>query len=279
MSTELSPDKSTRDLCSVIVPVYQEGRLLWTNGCVLGKRFDVIFGKGRWRFVIVENGSRDDTLEYANKLRDEYPASDIVMLPAPDYGAALRAGLEAAQSKYAAIINIEQWDLPFLNWAWNKRGEYDLFLGSKRADPTLNGQSRYRKFLSWGLNSMLGLMFEFTVADTHGPKFMNLDIMSPIIASCTMTRGQFDTEMTLRAIRAGISIAEAPVAYLEERPPRNTMIRKIAQNIIDLWRLARRMREVPYRSTIRVRRYCRDDLTSMLRPAGLTEDRDPRAYW
>ena len=265
--------------CSIVIPVYEEGELLWNNGRKLASLFDAILGKGQWDFVIVENGSRDDTLEVAQRLCLEFPQSKIVRLSTPDYGQALRSGMEATDAPFASIINIEQWDMPFLNWAWHIRDQYDLFLGSKRADPTLNGQSQYRKLLSWGLNSVLGFLFECTASDTHGPKFVHMDALRPIIAQCRMTRGQFDTEMTLRAIRAGLRIAEAPVAYLEERPARDPMVRKIAQNVLDLWDLRRHMAEVPYIDTICLRRYCRKDLVSLPRPEGLANDLDPRAYW
>ena len=39
-----------------------------------------------------------------------------------------------------------------------------------------------------------------------------------------MTRGQFDTEFTLKALRGGLDIAEIPIVYQESRKPRNLMI-------------------------------------------------------
>ena len=50
--------------------------------------------------------------------------------------------------------------------------------------------------------------------------------MIEIIKNSKMTRGQFDTEFTLKALRGGLDIAEIPVVYQESRKPRNFMITK-----------------------------------------------------
>jgi len=43
--------------------------------------------------------------------------------------------------------------------------------------------------------------------------------MRPVLGQCVMRRGQFDTEFTLRALRAGLWLAEVPVPIVEIRPP------------------------------------------------------------
>ena len=141
-----------------------------------------------------------------------------------------------------------------------------MFLGSKRADPTLNHQSPYRRLLSWGLNAVQQLFFEYTGADTHGPKLLNMESMRPILAETVMNRGQFDSEFTLRAVRAGLWIAEAPVIYEEQRPPRNLMISKIAWNVRDLLGLRKMICPLPYAGPLRFHRWAREDLTDAASP-------------
>ena len=139
--------------------------------------------------------------------------------------------------------------------------EFDLIMGSKRADPTINRQDQYRRILTAGLNSLLQYLFDFVGADSHGMKLIRIPAIRPVAESCIMRRGQFDTEMTLRALRGGLWVAEIPIPYEEMRAARNFMLRKVFWNVRDLFRLYRVMKGVPYHGRLHYRRYCRDDLT------------------
>ena len=96
--------------------------------------------------------------------------------------------------------------------------------------------------------------------DTHGLKLVDLKKTIEIIKNSKMTRGQFDTEFTLKALRGGLDIAEIPIVYQESRKPRNLMITKIFQNIYDLFFLYLIMKKIKYSSNIRYRRFSREDL-------------------
>ncbi len=98
--------------------------------------------------------------------------------------------------------------------------------------------------------------------DTHGQKLLFLPAMLPIIEHCVMERGQFDTEFTLRALRWGLWVAEAPVPISEQRRQRNLMIRKIWNNLIDVLRLTRVMSPIPFTKT-RYHRWAREDMELM----------------
>jgi len=248
---------------SVIVPIFNEEEVLWRNMAEIAPYYDRLIGAGRWQFVLVNNGSTDGSAAIVERIVATWPASIAVRLETADYGNALRIGLAHATAPFGHIINVEQWDMPFLEWAWTARQRYDLILGSKRADPTINFQSPRRRFLSWGLNSLLSLLFEHIAADTHGPKLMKMATMRPILDQSVMSRGQFDTEFTLRAVRAGLWLAEAPVMYAEQRPPRNFMIRKILQNLFDLVRLRRLIRPLPYAGHLKFHRWSRLDVDAV----------------
>ena len=145
-------------------------------------------------------------------------------------------------------------------WAWANREGHDLFIASKRADPTLNSQTVYRHFLSWGLNAMINLTLDYSGSDTHGPKLMRMSAMKPIIYICQMSRGQFDVEFVIRAFRQGLSLVEIPVEYVDTRPPRNLMLMKIFWNIWEFLRLRRILKSYPYQGPVRLYRVSRYDV-------------------
>lgn len=247
-------------ILSVIVPVYNEEKDLWPMAEQLAVHLDKIVGRDRWQYVLVDNGSTDSTPRLVEQIIQHWPGSIKVFLSHPDYGKALAAGLEQAEGGWAYIINVDWWDPIFLRWAWVHRTKYDIILGSKRADNTLNQQTRYRRILSWGLNTTLQFFFGFVGTDTHGQKLLRLFSIRPVLKECVMRRGQFDTEFVLRAMRRGLWLAEVPVPIVERRSHRNWMIKKIAQNIWDIFRLRQVMKGIPFTHTIRYHKWTREDM-------------------
>lgn len=247
---------------SVIVPVYNEEAHLWAMAEQLGRALDRVVGPARWQYVLVDNGSVDDSSTALDKIAASWPTSRVLRLDRPNYGTALKVGLQAAQAPFAYVINVDFWDPLFLRWSWANRDQYDLILGSKRADPTLNRLPRYRKFLSAGLNLIFQVFFDFVGRDTHGQKLVRLDAFRDIIPLCVMERGQFDTELTMRALRGGLWVAEVPVPIVQSRSPRNLMLAKIYRNFVDLLRLRRVLKNVPSVRT-RYHRWSREDMEEM----------------
>jgi len=247
---------------SIVVPVYNEEGLLLTMAEQLGPHLDDFAGRGRWQFVLVDNGSTDASGEICSEILRRWPGSVAIQLDRPNYGEALYQGLIRAAGPWAFVVNVDFWDVPFMRWCFRTRGVYDLVIGSKRADYSLNRQQKYRRILSWGLNTILQAVFGFVGSDTHGQKFLYLPVMRPIFNQCVMRRGQFDTEFTLRAARAQLWIAEVPVPIVEVRPVRNFMLQKIIRNLIDIRRLRRVIRQVPLKAA-RYHRWSREDVEQL----------------
>lgn len=261
-SLALESDKIYDDiLLSVILPIHNEESILWNAANSYSIHFDRVVGPGKWQYVLVENGSNDNSPKIIQDIVKKWKKSIDLSLEIGDYGNALREGLLAAKGNWAFIMNVDHlWDSPYFEWAWNNRENYDLIIGSKRADPTLNMQGQYRRVLSAGLNALLQYLFDFVGAESHGMKLINVHSLKHIAINCVMRRGQFDTELTLRTIRGNFWVAEVPMPYIEKRNPRNFMIKKIKQNVIDLFRLYRAMKNVPYEGTLKYRRFCREDM-------------------
>jgi glycosyltransferase involved in cell wall biosynthesis len=251
---------------SVIVPCYNEGSHLLALSEALSEELNKLIGYNRWQFVFVPNGCKDKTLDVIQTILTRWPSTLSIKLTKSDYGKALREGLLKAKGNWAFVINVDFWDPIFLEWAWDHRKNYDLIIGSKRSDPYLDKRPKYRKVLSWGLNAFLQIYFGLVSTDTHGQKLLNLITLRPILESCVMSRGQYDTEFTLRIQRAGLRIAEVPVPITEERKQRNLMIQKIMQNLFDIVKLKRVMKEiVQNRHGIHYHRYSRVDMEKQIK--------------
>ena len=220
---------------------------------------DSVLGPGRWQILLINNGSTDDTPTIIDNLSARWPAITGHSLPNPNYGLAIRHGVMRTDYTYVYIVDLDQWDDAFMRWAWNYREDYDLIISSKRADPSINRQSRLRFLLSWGLNSALQLLFSFPGSDTHGQKLLNRESLVQILQETMADRGQYDVELVVRTIRSGKSVIELPVPYQELRPARNVLIKKVLWNTWALLKLAWRLRSIKCRS-VQLRRISRSDV-------------------
>jgi glycosyltransferase involved in cell wall biosynthesis len=245
---------------SVVIPILNEEAILWHNAEALAALFDGEIGCGRWKFVLVDNGSTDSTPRIIERICARWPPSQRLFEARHNYGRAMRVGLMAVDTAWVITVDVEQWDTQFLKWAWRNRERYDLIIGSKRADPSINHQTSYRYFLSWGLNALIQLFFGYVGADTHGPKLLRHETMQPIIAHCRMSWGQFDSEFVIRALRAGLWIVEVPVIYVEQRPSQKLMFEKIARNVWEFNRLRRMLRNTRQNGFVRLHRFSRVDV-------------------
>ncbi len=244
----------------VVIPLYNEEAILRENALKLAGYLNRVIGVGKWRFILVDNGSEDRTRAIIEELVAELGDGVYIFEEQPNYGRALRAGLKAARAPYIHLCDIEQWDIPFLSWAWSLREDHDYFIGSRRSDPTISKPPFVRRILSWGLNALIQLFFSYMGTDTHGPKLLNLQRLNSIINKCVCDRGQFDAEIVLRAVRAGLRIAEGPIEHAEYRPPRFAIVKKIGWNLIAFTRLSRVLRDVPYEGPVRFHQFSRGDL-------------------
>ena len=79
--------------------------------------------------------------------------------------------------------------------------------------------------------------FGLQVGDTHGVKVLMRAPLLPLVEGCQFGGDIFDTELILRAERAGLTVRELPVSVADQRPPRTPIIRRIPRSLAGLVRL------------------------------------------
>ena len=245
---------------SIVVPVKNESSILDVYITELEGYLRGLSALGSFEIIVVDNGSNDGSGDVLESLSDKIDELKVISLAKGNIGKAMRTGLRESLGDYVLIMPIDEIDYDFFTWAWKFRHEYSLILGSKRLNPVLNGQTPYRRFLTWGLNSMLSLLTEYIGADTHGCKLMRREDLIKVDSRCVISRGQYDTELTIRAVRSGLPVAEVPVVYVEKRSARDFMLKKIVRNVVDLFRLARALRNEPFVTNVRFHRWARADV-------------------
>jgi glycosyltransferase involved in cell wall biosynthesis len=190
--------------------------------------------------IVAENGSTDGTLDVANGLADKFPEVRVLSSPEADYGRALRAGFVAATGEAVANFDVDYIDLGFLEDALDLVTTPDgpaIVVGSKRSAGAHDTRALGRRVVTATFAAVLRRGFGLKVSDTHGMKVMRRRDLLPLVDACRFGADLFDTELVLRAERAGLGVAELPVIVRDTRPPRSSIVRRIPRSLAGLSRL------------------------------------------
>jgi len=223
---------------SVVMPAHNEEDLLdkAVHAVVDGLR-----DRGRpFEVLIVENGSSDRTAAIAAALAEEMDEVRALSSPEPDYGRALRAGLLTAAGAVVVNFDVDYIDLDFLDAALAEvavEGGPVVVVGSKRGAGSHDERVPLRRLVTSVFSLILRFGFGLRVSDTHGMKALRREPLLPLVEACRFGTDLFDTELVLRAERAGLPTAELPVTVEELRPSRTPIARRIPRTVGGLVRL------------------------------------------
>jgi glycosyltransferase involved in cell wall biosynthesis len=223
---------------SVVMPAHNEEDLLSSSV------HEVVNGLrargGAFEVLVVENGSSDATRTLATALAAELTEVAVRTMDHADYGLALRTGLLAATGGIVVNFDVDYYDLDFIERATAVIGDEPkpaIVVGSKRAPGANDTRSWARRAVTWAFATLLRVGFRLKVSDTHGMKALVRERVAPLVSACRFDADLFDTELVIRAERAGLGVAEIPVTVSERRPSRTSIARRVPRSIWGLVRL------------------------------------------
>lgn len=223
-------------LLSIVMPAHNEAYYL--RGSV-----EQVVAAGRrraWQFevILVENGSADRTAEVAASLTAAHREVRTLSWPEADYGAALRAGFEAAAGDVVVNFDVDYVDTDFAETAAALvRSGAAVVIGSKRCSGAADRRGPARRAATAVFVGLLKAAFGLHASDTHGLKAMDRRKLAPLVAVTRSRADIFDTELVLRAERAALRVEEVPVAVAETRPARTALARRVPRTVKGLVRL------------------------------------------
>ena len=226
---------------SVIFPAYQEEGFLETAVS------DVVKGlrerRHTFEVFVVENGSTDRTRAIADALATEFVEVQSLFIDEPNYGLALRHGLLHATGEFVVNFDVDLYDLQFLDASILRLGAVgdpngaSIVVASKRGEGSNDTRHWTRKLVTGVFSTLLRVGFGLKVSDTHGMKAMRRSDVLDIARRCVFGTDLFDTELILRAERAGLRTAEIGVTITEMRPARTPIVGRVARSVRGLGRL------------------------------------------
>ena len=219
---------------SIVVPVYNEGVLVWRSIRRLIAALK-IHKYRRYEIILIENGSRDDSLKYCQQLSQQYPKQVMTsQLDYPSYGQAIKTGILMAKNELIVIFNVDYWDVNFLTEALTLMPPAEIVVGSKTLVTSRDERPAIRKLTTYFFNSLIRLIFNFQGTDTHGIKVIDRDLAVRLVKKCRALNELLDTELILRACREKRRYFELPVKVHEVRPSRYNNWRRAYNTSIDM---------------------------------------------
>ena len=221
---------------SIVVPVFNEEAILDSALLALTTRLS----EHSWDYelIISENGSNDATKELAHKWAETYPRIRALTSEEPNYGKALRRGIEASLGSIVVCDEIDLGDISFYERALAllEQGA-DMVVGSKRHPQSRDRRPWIRRQGTAVINGLLRVSLGFTGTDTHGLKAFWRQQLLPVLAECRVEYDLFASELVIRAERAGLNVREIPLTLQEIRPPSIALARRVPRVLGNLAKL------------------------------------------
>jgi glycosyltransferase involved in cell wall biosynthesis len=191
--------------------------------------------------ILAENGSTDDTVAIAERLAASHRELRTLSLPEPNYGRAMRSGFAAAAGDWVVNFDIDYFSASFLREALAMEDSADLVLASKRIAGSDDRRGALRRAGTAVFNLLLRVLFRSKVTDTHGMKMIRKPVVDAILPFVRSTLDLFDTELVIRAERAGYRIREVPVVVEEKREARSSFLSRVPRTLVGIFRLRVRL--------------------------------------
>lgn len=222
---------------SFVIPIFNEEAIL--HAAVVDLRERLSPHQLSYEIILAENGSRDGTVAIAEQLGARYPEVRITRSPEPNYGRALKQGIEAARGELVICEEIDLCDVDFHLRALEilRTQQADFVIGSKLIGGASDERPKLRHAASMAYTALLRVLFDFRGTDTHGLKAFRRAVVAPLLTQCQVDRDVFASELTIRAYRCSVRVVEIPVRVLEKRTPSINLLRRVPSVLRSLWQL------------------------------------------
>jgi glycosyltransferase involved in cell wall biosynthesis len=226
-----------RPSLTIVIPIHNEADFL--PEAVPRLLDDLSTVEADMTIILAENGSTDATAEIADKIAQSDARIRVLHLPEPNYGSAMRAGFAEADGDWVVNFDIDYFSRDFLRAALALADEADIVLASKRAPGADDQRGFFRRAGTLGFNLLLKVLFRSKVSDTHGMKLLRRSVVFEMAPQVISNLDLFDTELVIRAERAGFRIAEVPARVEELREARTSYLGRVPRTLAGLWRVRR----------------------------------------
>jgi len=238
----------------ITIPVYNEERDLGPAVRRLHKYLNTDFPFSA-QITIADNASTDGTAAQALRLAAELPGVRLIRLSEKGRGRALAASWLTSDAHVVAYMDVDLSTdlsalLPLI--APVISGHSDVSIGSRLVRGARVVRSTKRELISRCYNMLLRVVLGVRFKDAQcGFKAVRADVARSLVPTVQNRNWFFDTELLVKAERAGLRVHELPVDWTEDPDSRVDILATAIEDLRGVWRLATGRRVEATRSRLR----------------------------
>lgn len=228
---------------TIIFPVLNE-RLRLENGVTRTVEYLQSIAFEDYEIIIVDNGSKDETPQIAEKLCKKYDKVRYERINVRGVGAAFRRGVEVSHGDVVGYMDIDlSTNIRHLGEAihlFETQPEIQYINGSRFArESDTRGRKWYSRITSQGLLILLKLFLRMKSTDAIcGFTFVRRETALSLIEGCSRDNGWFYMiEFLLRAEKRGVKILDYPVEWQEDYNTTVKVFKTICNYLVQIARL------------------------------------------
>ena len=220
---------------SVVIPIHNEEDIVLDSA----EKIYEICNKTNIEFEIIfsENGSNDKTLDLISDYCTTKKECKVISSKIANYGMALKNGFEKAKNEMIISFDIDYFSEQFLIDSISLDKKYSAITASKRLNDSEDGRKQIRRIATNFFVTLLKILFQTSMSDTHGMKAIRKVSLEKQIAKVVSTQDLFDTELLIRIERNLEEIYEVPAMVNEIRPSVSVIYSRIPRTIKSLLKL------------------------------------------
>jgi putative flippase GtrA len=196
-----------------------------------------------FRITVAENASTDGTVAVARRVAAELPGIEVLVLPEPGRGRALRTAWLASPAPVLVYMDVDlSTDLAALLplVAPLISGHSDLAIGTRLAPSSRVVRGAKREVISRGYNLLLRGSLATRLSDAQcGFKAIRADVAARLLPLVEDTGWFFDTELLVLAERSGLRIHEVPVDWIDDPDSRVDIVATATADLAGIARMLR----------------------------------------
>ena len=230
-----------RPMVDIVIPVHNEERGLRASVLRLHAYLTQQFPFAA-RITIADNASTDSTPAVAAELAEELPEVRVLRLKEKGRGRALAAAWLTSDARVVSYMDVDlSTDLSALLplVAPVISGHSQVSIGSRLVTGSRVTRGPKREVISRVYNILLRLVLRVRFKDAQcGFKALRADVARSLLPDVVNRNWFFDTELLVRAERAGLRIHELPVDWLDDPDSRVDIVATAIEDLRGVWRLA-----------------------------------------
>lgn len=224
----------------IVVPVLNEEKILQSSIEALDE-YMMENLPYRYQITIADNGSQDNTLKITKNLAQNHQSVRVVRLAERGRGRALKQVWQSSQADILTYMDVDLSTslddfLPMIQPL--VAGEAGVGIGSRLAKKSKTSRGFKREFISRCYNKIIKLTSQTKFSDAQcGFKAIRRDVAKKFLPRIKDNEWFFDTGLLIKTERAGVSIHEQPVTWIEDTDSRVKIVKTAVDDLKGLHRV------------------------------------------